>query len=177
MIRKESDFIEPIEEWREAPGVPGYEVSTFGRVRNSVTGRVRKESIGKRGYPVLPVKIDGQFYLKTVHRLVALAFLPNPYNKREVNHINGDKTDNRVENLEWCTRQENDAHARRTGLHKSDGDKPVSQYTVSGKFVARFKSVSDASRKTGINRHGISYVALCRPKYKTAGGYRWKHEE
>lgn len=116
--------------------------------------------------------------LCTVHRLVANAFIPNPSNLPQVNHINGDKTNNNVANLEWVTSYQNLIHARKTGLHTSDGDKEVIQLK-DGIEINRYKSASEASRQTGIRRSSICNV--CR-KYSwnghhclTAGGYEWEY--
>lgn len=109
--------------WKTIPGYEDYyEVSNLGRVRRIKTGYILKPS-GKEYLEVCLSKHNKQRYFY-IHRLVATAFLPNPENKPEVNHINGKKGDNRVENLEWFTRQENIQHAWKTGLSKGrKGDK------------------------------------------------------
>ena len=163
------------EVWKDIP-IPGlagrYEVSNLGRIRNAKNKRLRATPIGKRGYPVFSIR--GR--LITVHRCVASAFLPNPENLPQVNHIDGDKSNNNAINLEWCTAKDNNLHARRTGLHKSDGDKPVIQM-LNGEVIARFKSAAEAGRATGINRSSIGRV-IHKYVYKghhslRAGGYEW----
>lgn len=89
-----------IENWKPATGV--YEVSDQGNVRNRKTGRLLKQVKNKDGYLQVGLREDGKSKSFRVHRLVAFAFIPNPDNLPQVNHKNEDKTDNRVENLEWC---------------------------------------------------------------------------
>lgn len=107
-----------IEFFKEIEGYPNYEVSNLGTVRNRATGNVLRPGKTNRGYHKVHLYKEGQCKILTIHRLVAAAFLPNPENKREVNHIDGDKTNNRVSNLEWSTRSENVSHAFRNGLAK-----------------------------------------------------------
>ena len=102
-----------------------------------------------------------------VHQIIATAFIPNPDNLETVNHINGDKRDNRAENLEWCTREENSRK-----YHGEDFVLSVAQFDVAGNLVATFKSREEAGRKTGI--HSGSIAACCAGKRKTAGGFFWK---
>lgn len=104
------------EMWQPVNGYEGiYEVSDQGRVRNVKRDRLRKPS-NIRGYQAVPLCKGGKNRMKLLHRLVAEAFIPNHENKPQVNHINGNKADNRAENLEWVTPQENLRHAWETGL-------------------------------------------------------------
>ena len=102
-----------------------YEISSLGNLRSinrevkhyvdgfkrTYKGSIKKTRLNSKGYVRANLKKDGKRYDFTIHRLVAIAFIPNPLNKPQVNHINGVKTDNRVENLEWCTNSENIIHS------------------------------------------------------------------
>lgn len=112
-----------METWKDIEGYEGfYQVSDQGRVKSLVRKNRIKEKLLKttpsgRGYPMVALCRDGTQAYLTIHRLVATAFIPNPENKECINHKNGIKTDNRVENLEWATYRENNQHAWNTGLH------------------------------------------------------------
>lgn len=103
-----------VEEWRPTVGVAGYEVSSLGDVRN-LNGRHLRPRPNK-GYLEVFMCVDGKQLTKSVHRLVAEAFIPNPDGLPVVNHINGVKASNGDDNLEWCTRSQNYKHAARLGL-------------------------------------------------------------
>ena len=119
--------------WKDIEGYERYyKVSDTGKIRSleryvpsknqSITfdlfikGRILKLYTNKNGYVYINLRRDSKTKHARLHRLVAKAFIPNPQNKLEVNHINGIKTDNRIENLEWCTHEENTLHAIKTGL-------------------------------------------------------------
>ena len=104
-----------IEKWKQIPNLP-YEISSLGKIRN-LQGKVLKTYIQNSGYEQIKINYQGLHIHKSIHRLVAEAFIPNPLNKEYVNHIDGNKLNNTVDNLEWCTNSENILHARKTGLN------------------------------------------------------------
>ena len=104
--------------WRVVAEFPSYEVSDHGEVRNIKRGNILKPRIDKNGYYTISFKIKEKTVNRTVHRMVAKAFIQNPENLPEVNHLDGEKLDNRKSNLEWATESENMQHAHDTGLIK-----------------------------------------------------------
>ena len=155
-----------IEEFRDIPGYEGmYEVSNLGRVKNVETGRILKPGKDRYGYLKVVLCKNGTRKTIKVHRLVALTFLPNPNNYPEVNHRDEDKTNNTVDNLEWCTRDYNNNYSLA---------KPVLQYDLLGNFIREWPSASKVEEETGIWQTSISACCLGRYGFKTAGGYLWK---
>lgn len=163
-----------------------YQVSTFGRIKSlaktSSKGckkdRILKVGTDTAGYPYMIFVKNKKLKGVSVHRLVAKAFIPNPENKPCVNHINGIKSDNRVENLEWCTYQENVIHAINLGLRfarkgsESKCSIPISQFTLGGEWIKDWGSGRQIFRET---RFSATRIALCiRKKRGTAYGFLWK---
>lgn len=112
-----------IEEWRPVQEFNGvFEVSNLGKVRRlwRLGPKPIKQSIGTKGYLKVCLSYDNKNYNRDIHRLVALAFVPNTNNKPQVNHIDGDKRNNIYTNLEWCTAAENMRHASDIGLRPKD---------------------------------------------------------
>lgn len=167
--------------WKPVTEYEGlYEVSNLGRLRNR-HGKVLKIPLNHTGYPRIELWRQGKMKHFYVHRLVALAFIPNPDALPQVNHKDEDKQNNRVENLEWCTQAENlnyGAHNDKVALanrnHPSKS-KAVACYTKDGKLVRVFPSTHEAERETGVANQSISQC--CRKKYRTAGGYVWEYRE
>lgn len=163
--------------FREIDGFPDYEVSNLGRVC-SFKGKypkILKLRKDRYGYPIVGIYSGRKKVVKKVHQLVAKAFVPNPENKLEVNHIDEDKLNNTAENLEWVTHRENINHGIGNKRRAEAQGKAVVQYTPDGVFMALYPSIMEAERVTGIAKSNICCV--CRGKQKTAGGYLWLYEE
>lgn len=110
------------EVWGSLPELKGlFEVSNLGNVRTVKSKQLRKAQLQKLGYRRISLRVDSELLGYQLHRLVALVHIPNPNDYREINHIDGDKENNNVDNLEWCTRSQNMSHAFRTGLVSNRG--------------------------------------------------------
>ena len=167
-------MFKPVNEWEGL-----YEVNENGEVksipRNGTKrkGKTLSHSTDSYGYEVVKMRNKDKVKTMKVHRLVAEVFIPNPHNKPQVNHKNGDKTDNTVGNLEWVTASENIRHAKDLGLQcECPNRQAVEQLTKHGKKIAVYKSLRQAEELTGIGWTGIS--AVTRGVRKSAGGYIWR---
>jgi len=184
-----------MEDWRKIIGYENYEISTLGRVRS--LDRVGKRTLTTtrrlRGKILKPFPVNGGYlcvYLSNkegiksfkVHRLVAIHYVQNENHKPEVNHINGNRQCNTVDNLEWCTKSENAIHSYsklgRVSLLKGKtgamcvNSKKVCQYSVSGLLIKVWDSLSEVNKHLGIAGTNIS--RCCNGEFKTMGGYKWQ---
>lgn len=161
-----------------------YTVEDTGRVFVTRSSKVIKTRTCPGGYLAVALW-DGQGYTyPRIHRLVATAFIPNPESKPQINHINGLKLDNRVENLEWCTRSENGIHAYATGLRQPSramqgnfnelhpGSKPIKQITREGVLVKVFPSINEAGR---CGFHMSNIVSALKGRSHSSAGYLWEY--
>lgn len=175
------------EVWKDIKGYEGlYQVSNMGRVRSLdryvnhnyvnkklIKSKIRKFSTDKDGYKGVTLCKDGIQKTYKVHRLVAEAFLQNPNNLPFINHKDEDKTNNRVDNLEWCTHSYNINYGTRNKKVSTHFSKPVLQFTKDGEFIKEYKSVTSAEKQNLINH--IS--CCCLGKLRHAGGYVWRFKE
>lgn len=170
--------------WKPVVGYEGlYEVSSLGRIRSvdrivfqqgrsqKYKGCIMSPFIGNHGYYGIRLSKNNKKKTYSVHRLVALAFIPNPDNLPVINHKDETHTNNCVSNLEWCTQKYNMNYGTvRERVSEANGLK-VAQYDLEGNLINTFRSIKDASRKTGVSATSINGCTI--GKYYTGGKYIW----
>jgi len=185
--KMEHEFVDEI--WKEVSGFNGmYRISNCGRLESIFTGSpiIREPSLNK-GYPSICLRINKKTINKRIHRLVAEAFIPNPDNKKTINHIDGNKQNNHVSNLEWCTQKENVQHAYRIGLSKPNrleifkelkiNEKEIYRYSIEGDYIDSFPSLLEATIHVNGNNGCISRFANHRGNMTHSYGYKWSYEK
>ncbi len=190
--------------WKDIEGYEGlYQVSNLGRVKSleryqqnhsklqKVEEKIKIIHIKSNGYQFVQLYKNNIMKNLHIHRLVAQAFIPNPDNKPQINHIDGNKLNNNVTNLEWCTNSENGKHAYKLGLNrytkrrqdatieanKKYKSKPIDQLDLQGNYIRTWLNAHEASRQLGIDRSTISQCCRGSRRNKTAGGYKWRFAE
>lgn len=174
--------------WESHPEYAGIEVSTLGIVRTLdrvvptergtwfFKGRILKTSSEKGGYLHVNIKVDGKWTTKKVHRLVAQTFIPNPDNLPEVNHLDCDRANNNVENLEWCSKSYNRQYREKYGISQTEAiGHPVFAVNLTTMEVLHFRSKAEAGRVLGVFNQSISNVI--KGKIKQTGGYWFKEDD
>ena len=141
-------------------GFESYVVTPQGEVINTRTGRVLKQDDNRTGYKRVTLSEGGKLKRFFVHRLVAIHYIPNPYNLKEVNHINGDKSDNGLENLEWCSSSGNKRHAIQVGLTKSKVGRTYHSSEVVHKVCTMLESGKHTYQAIA-DECGVSYNSVC----------------
>lgn len=184
-----------MEIWKDIQGYQGlYQISNLGNIKSfprkySIKNeRILKPAKTSKGYYFVYLYKNGKAKMYLLHRLIAESFIPNYNNKPCINHINGIKTDNRIENLEWATYSENTKHSYKIGLEKKSEKqkencrklgkslgKSILQYDLDGNFIKEWISSAEAGRKLKINQSNI--IACCLNKRKKAGKSKWKYKE
>lgn len=176
------------EVWKDIEGYEGlYQISNFGRVKslpkphkNAHGYYLTKEKIlsprvcgTQREYLSVALQRDGERKQIKIHRLVAQAFIPNPNNLPEVNHIDENKGNNKADNLEWCTRSYNVNYGSRIEKQRKTLIKPVAAYDAIGNFVQSFDSLAEAALFANVDGSNISRA--CKKEGRLSGGYMWKY--
>ena len=193
-----------VELWKDIDGYEGlYQISNLGNVRSlnrkqrvglinnrTITrkGKILKIQKNKYKYCYVFLSKNGNKKYSLVHRLVAIAFIPNPNNLPEVNHKNGIKSDNKLKNLEWISKSDNEKHAylflnkpRKSGNKGKYGKENSKSKIVlqinkeTNEIINRFYGIGEAERITGISNQQISKCCLKRKGHITAGGYKWRY--
>lgn len=169
------------EEWKDIPGFEGkYQISSLGNVRTLNYKRTKQTRLMNgvtdvRGYKCIAFREGGVGSKQKhfmVHRLVAGSFIPNPDNKPFVNHKDGDRSNNKVDNLEWCTRAENEKHKIYELGHPSGSMIPPKK-VICIETGKEFESVSEAARQMGVCQGAISFALAV--KDRTSCGYHWRY--
>jgi hypothetical protein len=180
------------EKWKWIEGFKGlYKVSDKGRIKSYHKNKEKGFILsGKNnnGYNNITLAKNGKHYYKKIHRIVAKAFIPNPKNKPQVNHIDSDIHNNCVKNLEWVTPKENARYAVKNNpdmikgiidYNKYERPNTIQQYSLNGKLLNEFVNAKEAERQTGVCGRNILQVAN-QKEYKPgktrkqAGGFLWK---
>lgn len=180
--------------WKDIHNFNHYEISSLGRVRNKNTQLILKQYLDKYGYPFVSLSDSAKRGSKnrhkkeTIHRLVAVAFIDNPLNKPEVNHIDANKSNYNINNLEWVTKKENSQHAYKKGLykiatheelvkmaHNNKRNKCVAKLDMGDNILEEFQSLTQAA--LSVNGNGQCVGKCCVGKLKTYKGFKWKYKK
>ena len=174
-----------IEVWKDIEGYDGfYEISNLGRCKThkapgsgkyTSEGRLLKPVKCTNGYLEYQLNKNGIRKCHMAHRLVAQAFIPNPLNKKEVNHLDECITNNVVSNLEWVTSKENANYGTRNQRAVEKNSIKVVQLSLEGEFIKIWDSFMDVERALGIDASSV--IRVCKGRQKTSIGYKWMYED
>lgn len=163
-----------VEQWKEITEANNYEISNLGNVRNKTTKKILKGRLSKSGYLQVSIKLNEtqKFSNRYIHRLVAFYWIDNPENKKEVNHIDGNKENNHIANLEWVTPAENQKYRHKLGNNKTS-QRRVGKFDKDGNLIAEYGSIIGAAAAEGHPRVSIDNVL--QGKRYTLKGFVWKY--
>ncbi|MBQ8207049.1 MAG: HNH endonuclease [Bacilli bacterium] len=177
--------------WKDIKGYEGlYKASNLGRIKSMPRHgthvreeHILKQNVNRKGYSIVGLTKNSKTSTITVHRLVANAFIPNPNNLPQVDHINDNKKDNSINNLQWITNEDNMKKAWLTGARSIEKTykrgkencraKIVNQYDLKNNYIRTWYCIRDIEKELGFDNRNIS--ACCRNKRPTAYGYKWKY--
>ena len=161
-----------MENFKDIPGYEGlYAADSDGNIWSYYHKKILKLANSHHKYKRIQLYKNGEFKTFAVHRIVASLFVENPYSYNEINHKNEDASDNRAENLEWCTRKYNVNYGNRI----KNLSKKIVALDKNNNVISEYPSQAYASRVTGISQGSISNA--CSGRSHTAGGYKWKYYE
>lgn len=171
------------EVWKYVDGTnKEYMVSNLGNVKSikQYKGRTRERlltpGVNSRGYLCVTISLNCKCSTRTIHRLVANAFIGNPNNLPQINHRDEDKTNNNVSNLEWCDNKYNATYGSARKRASSKTKKPILQYSLNGEFIGKFGGVKEAELLFG-KPYDSSISKCCKGKRKSAHGYIWRYAD
>ena len=190
--------------WKEIEWFDNYQISNLGRVKNIKFDRYVKPLLDNKGYLTVNLYKNGKMKRLLLHRLISIAFIPNPENKPCIDHINTDRLDNRIENLRWCTQKENHNNplsivnhgnasrgrivseeqkknqsekmkGRFKGVRKSS--KKIIQLTLDGIFVRGWDAIKDAAESLGVSSSAIWNCLNGKCQVKSIKGFKWEYKK
>ena len=160
--------------WKDIKVYEGiYQISNLGRVKRVTTGRILKKFKYTGGYLKVTLSKNGVKSNHKIHRLVAEAFISNPENKPQVNHIDEDKTNNRFDNLEWSTAKENSTHGTRNERIGKTKSIPILATNIKTGEVEEFYGARECARQLGL--HQAHITSVLKDRRKQTGGYTFKY--
>lgn len=156
-----------MEQYKDIQGYEGYyQISNLGNVKNVITNKVKKNRLAKTGYYDTILCVNQVKKCIKIHRLVAIAFIPNTLNKSDVNHIDGNKANNIVENLEWCTKSENSMHSYKI-LNNTVAFTKVTKPVKNIKTGQQYNSIREAAKDLNLNPGTLYYRLIGKVKNST----------